>query len=199
MEHGDESVGGVLLAAGMGTRFEAGNKLLAAVDGVPIVRRAARSLVVSSVAGVTAVVGHDAEAVRGALAGLDLSIRHNPDYERGQSTSVGTGVEAARQRGWDACLFALGDMPAVSPATVDTLVGAYREGRGTVLAPAYDGMRGNPVLFDGRHYGELTAVTGDRGGRAIIEEQGTLVPVDDPGVRRDVDRTEDLDGLGDSP
>lgn len=190
---GGATVGGVLLAAGMGTRFEGGNKLLAEIDGEPIVRRAARTLVESSVSEVVAVLGHQADAVEDALGGLCVSTRRNARYEEGQSTSVAAGVDAARERGWDGAVFALGDMPFVDRESVDRLVSAYAEGAGTVLAPEYDGTRGNPVLFDSQHFDALADVTGDRGGRDIVSSSGTLLPVDDPGVLEDVDREEHLD------
>lgn len=190
---GDPVVGAILLAAGLGTRFDGGNKLLAHADGEPIVRAAARTVVDSSVGPVVAVLGHDADAVSSALTGLGVETRYNADYADGQSSSVAVGVEAARERGWDAALFALGDMPFVESETVDRLLAAYTDRTGSVLAPAYDGTRGNPVLFDASHFGDLADVTGDRGGREIVADVGTLVPVDDPGVRRDVDRRRDLD------
>lgn len=190
---GGATVGGVLLAAGMGTRFEGGNKLLAEVDGEPIVRRAAGTLVESSVPEVVAVLGHQADAVADALEGLCVSTRRNDRYEEGQSTSVAAGVDAARERGWDAAVFALGDMPFVDRESVDRLVDAYADGAGTVLVPEHDGSRGNPVLFDSQHFDALADVTGDRGGRDIVRSSGTLVPVDDPGILRDVDRPEHLD------
>jgi molybdenum cofactor cytidylyltransferase len=186
------TVGGVLLAAGMGTRFKGGNKLLAEVDGDPIVRHAAGTLVEASLDGVVAVLGHESEAVATALDGLALTTRYNEDYAEGQSTSVTVGVEAARENGWDAAVFVLGDMPDVDVATVERLLSAYTDGEGTVLAPSLEGERGNPVLFDSEHFDALGDVTGDRGGRDIVEDVGTLVPVDDPGVRRDIDRRADL-------
>lgn len=193
---GDGTVGGVLLAAGMGTRFEGGNKLLAEIDGEPVVRRAASALAASSVAGTVVVLGYQADAVGDALDGLGLAVWHNDRYEAGQSTSVAVGVDAARERGWDAAVFALGDMPFVDPGTVDAIVRAYEGGAGTVLAPRYEGTRGNPALFDSEHFEALADVTGDRGGRDIVESAGEFVAVDDPGILQDVDRNEDLDRYG---
>lgn len=187
------TVGGVLLAAGESTRFGEENKLLAAVDGEPVVRHAAETLV-AALPSVVAVLGHEADRVRTALDPLDVETVTNDRYREGQSTSVAIGVDAAREHGWDAVVFGLGDMPAVDPETVETLVGAYRDGAGTVLFPTHDGKRGNPVLFDRTHYDDLAAVEGDRGGREIVRELGTAVPVDDPGVRRDVDEPGDLPG-----
>ncbi|NHN49099.1 nucleotidyltransferase family protein [Halostella sp. JP-L12] len=191
---GPRRVGGVVLAAGRSSRFEGGNKLLAEVDGVPIVERATRTLRESTVDDVAVVVGHEASAVTDALAGVDASVLRNENYDEGQSTSVRIGVELAEQEGWDAVVFMLGDMPFVSPSTVDAVRDAYEAGDGTIVAPAYEGKRGNPVLFGQPHFDDLAAVTGDRGGRRLIEESpdAALVETDDPGVTRDVDYEADL-------
>lgn len=188
-------VGGVLLAAGEGTRFEGGNKLLAEVEGTPIVRRAAKTLCRSSVDDIVAVVGHEANQVNEALTDLDLTVRPNENFAAGQSTSVRVGVDAAENADWDAVVFMLGDMPFVSPTTVDTLRAAYANGDGTIVVPTYEEQRGNPVLFGRRHYDALATVSGDRGGRRLIEDHANAVriDVDDSGVRRDVDYRADLE------
>ncbi|GAB3693855.1 nucleotidyltransferase family protein [Halorubrum pallidum] len=189
-------VAGVLLAAGPSTRFGDENKLLATVGGEPVVRRAARTLVDSGVDPVVVVGGHEADRVRDAVAGLPVTSAVNDAYAAGQSTSVRAGIGALS--GVDAAVIALGDMPFVEPRTVDTLVAAYDAGAGDALAAAYEGDRGNPVLFDRRFFTRLAAVDGDVGGREILLESGAsaLVAVDDPGVRRDVDRPDDLGEKG---
>ncbi|MEF8872271.1 MAG: nucleotidyltransferase family protein [Haloarculaceae archaeon] len=191
---GGPQIGAILLAAGQSTRFESGNKLLAPVDGTPIVRHAAETLLDAAVADVVVIVGQDDEAVRNALSGLPVSFRVNPDYAEGQSTSVRVGVETARERDWDAAVFALGDMPFVDPSSVDALLDRYASGDVSIVAAAYDGKRGNPVLFDSTHYETLADVTGDVGGRHLIEtrEDTVLVETDDPGVVRDIDDEADL-------
>lgn len=186
-------VAGVLLAAGTSSRFGAANKLLATRDGEPIVRASARTLTESGVDPVAVVVGHEADRVRAALAGLDVEVVHNDAYETGQASSVRAGIEAVRGRA-DAVVVALGDMPGVDPATVTTLVDAYAAGAGDALAAAHEGQRGNPVLFDRQFFGALTDVSGDIGGRKILLESGesALVAVADPEVCRDVDTPDDL-------
>lgn len=183
------TVAGVLLAAGTSERFGAQNKLLAPVGGVPLVRRAAGPLVEADLDRVVAVLGHEAGRVDRALADLPVETVTNETYEDGQASSLRAGIEAVRTGPPDAVVVALGDMPFVSPETVNALVAAYRAGAGTALAPVHDDRRGNPVLFDSRHYDALAAVEGDVGGRAVLLEsdEGALVTVDDPGVLRDVD------------
>ncbi|PAU84361.1 UDP-N-acetylglucosamine pyrophosphorylase [Halorubrum salipaludis] len=194
-----DRVGGVLLAAGTSSRFGDANKLLATVDGEPIVRRAARTLAAAGLARIVAVVGHEAPRVRAALSDLPIETVENDAYAAGQSASLRAGIEALSggsgdEPAVDAAVVALGDMPFVEPATIETLVAAYAAGAGDALAAAHDGERGNPVLFDARFFDRLTAVDGDVGGRAILlgSDASALVAVDDPGVRRDVDRPRDL-------
>lgn len=188
------SVVGVLLAGGTSSRFGAANKLLAGLDGEPLVRHAARSLLGAGLPEVVAVVGYEADAVSASLADLDVRVVRNPDYEGGLSTSVTRGVEAAAGAGADGAVFLPADMPSVDPATVELLVDAYRAGMGGALAAAHEGRRGNPVLFAEGHFEELRAVEGDVGGRSVLfgSADAALVETGDPGVVEDVDTIEDL-------
>ena len=191
------TVVGILLAAGEASRFGDANKLLAELDGEPVVARAARSLLASGLDRVVAVVGADADRVRGALEGLDVEVVENPDFEAGKATSVVRGVEAVRGDDPAAVVLALGDMPRVSPASVDALVDAHAAGLGTALAAAYRGERGNPVLFDRRFLDALAGLAGPGGALDVLlgAEGAALVETDDPGVREDVDTPADLEGL----
>ncbi|SIS18464.1 nucleotidyltransferase family protein [Natronorubrum thiooxidans] len=193
--HNEPAVAGVLLAAGTSSRYGTENKLLATLEGEPIVRHAARPLVRSSVDPVVVVLGHEADRVQDALEGLPVETVINEAYDTGQASSLRAGIEAVYDcDDVDAVLVALGDMPFVTPETIETVVSAYAAGAGEALAAAFDGDRGNPVLFDARFFGALTDVDGDIGGREILLESDSsaLIEVDDLGVRRDVDVPDDL-------
>lgn len=181
-------VGCVVLAAGLGSRYTDGNKLLEEIDGEPIVRRAVRPFL-SVLDDVVVVVGHDAPEVRAALDGLDVTFVVNEEYDHGQSTSIHCGVVVARNRGWAGTVFGLGDMPFVSAESVKQLLCVYATSDYTILAAACDRTRGNPTLFDATHYDRLSTIDGDRGGRRLIEESNAaaLVETNDPGVLRDID------------
>jgi len=193
-DDGDSAVHGVVLAAGTSSRYGDRNKLLERVDGEPMVHRTARTLLDANTAGVTVVVGYEAASVRAAVSDLDVGTWTNEDYADGQSTSVASGVAAARDRGADAVLVALGDMPAVTVDAVNALIAAYDRTDHDALAAACDGRRGNPVLFDSRYFDALLDVEGDVGGRDILLEEADAVAVEtgDPGVLSDVDRPDDL-------
>jgi molybdenum cofactor cytidylyltransferase len=187
---------GVVLAGGRGTRFGDGNKLLASLDGRPIVSRAARTLDVDQIGYTVAILGHDADRVHEVVKSDVDDTVENPAYKRGQSRAVRVGTEIAIERGADAALFLPGDMPRVDQETIERLVAAYRSGEGTIVAPTYEGTRGNPVLFDVLHFDALKEVTGDAGGRALFERNAVRrVDVDDPGVRLDVDTVDDCKRL----
>ncbi|SEW29859.1 nucleotidyltransferase family protein [Natrinema salifodinae] len=188
------AIHGVVLAAGTSSRYGRSNKLLELIDGDPLVCHAVASFVESRLANVTVVLGHDRERVRAALREYDVAFRYNRSYKQGQSASVREGIEAAREASADAVIFGLGDMPNVSPTTVDALVESYERGDGSALAAGYDGSRGNPVLFDSQHFDALGSVTGDIGGRDILRNapDAAIVDTADPGVLRDIDRPTDL-------
>jgi len=192
---GQQRIGGILLAAGESSRFQGGNKLLATYDGEPLVWHAGLALVQAGLDPLVAVVGHEADGVESAIAGLGFETVHNPDFADGQATSVSQAVEAIA--GADAVVIALGDMPAVDPRSIEALVDAYRAGEADALAAAYEGKRGNPVVFDSRYFAELRDVEGDRGGRGILLAGGdsALVETGDRGVLADVDTRADLDDV----
>lgn len=190
------TVHGVVLAAGTSSRYGGSNKLLELIDGEPVVTHTVEAVRAAGLDGITVILGHDAERVGAAVSGLRVNLQTNDRYAEGQSTSVATGVAAARERGADAVLIALGDMPFVSVETIETLLSVYARNAGDAVAAACGGKRGNPVLFDERFFDALSSVEGDVGGRELLYSDPGAVAVEtgDPGVLHDVDSPGDLAG-----
>jgi molybdenum cofactor cytidylyltransferase len=191
-------VGAVLLAAGRGTRMGGPNKLLAEVDGKPLVRHAAEAALAAGLAPIVLVTGHQNDAVERALADLPLVKAHNPAYAEGLSTSLRAGLAALPDE-IDGAVVLLGDMPRVDAGLIKRLVAAFRPDEGKLaVVPVRDGDRGNPVLFARRFFPELLKVTGDVGGRGLLGEHGEAVvevPVEGEGAFVDVDTPEALAAL----
>ncbi len=184
-------VAAVVLAAGMSRRMGGPNKLLADVDGTPMIARVVDALLASRARPVLVVLGHQAEQVRAALAGRDVRFLVNPAYEEGLGASLRTGIEALDSTGVDGALVVLGDMPWVRPEHVDRLIGAF-DPRGplSIVVPVHDRKRGHPVLWSARHFAEMRKLGGDVGARALLEEHADAVctiSIDDPAILRDVD------------
>jgi molybdenum cofactor cytidylyltransferase len=193
---GEGKIAAVVLAAGRASRMGS-NKLVAELDGEPIVRRTVRSVLGSHARPVVVVTGHEADAVRGALAGLDVQLVHNPDFADGMSTSLRTGIAAAGPV--DAAMICLADMPRLLPEHLDAVIETYRAGEPTqIIVPTCDRKRGNPVLWPRHYFAEIAALTGDVGARALIERHADhvrLFAIDDPAILVDVDTPAALDEL----
>jgi molybdenum cofactor cytidylyltransferase len=189
----------IILAAGQSRRMGKVNKLLAAIDGKPMVRWAAEAALASSAAPVFVVLGHEAGNVRAALEDLDVTFIDNPDYAQGIAGSVKRGI-AALPRNADGAIVCLGDMPRVSSALIDRLIAAYNPVEGRALCiPTWRGKRGNPVLIGKRFFAEMQALTGDVGARPLISQYPELtceVEMEDDAALVDIDTPQALEGLG---
>jgi molybdenum cofactor cytidylyltransferase len=84
---------GIVLAAGLSSRLGR-NKHLLPINGEPLLRHTLRNILASRLDRVLLVVGHDADEVRRTVFGLPIEIVFNPDFARGQSTSVLAGLTA---------------------------------------------------------------------------------------------------------
>jgi molybdenum cofactor cytidylyltransferase len=192
------SLAALVLAAGRSTRMGGPNKLLAEIGGRPLVRIAAEQALASQARPVIVVTGHQRERVEAALAGLDVTFVHNPDYAEGMSTSVKVGIAAVPPDA-DGAIVCLGDMPQVDAKLIDRLLAAFDPEKGAlVVVPTIDGKRGNPVVWSRRFFPELAALGGDVGARHLIAsypEAVAEVPVPGRAALVDVDTPDALNEL----
>jgi len=196
------AVSGVLLAAGLSRRF--GTELpkqLWVVDGEPLVRRIAKRALGSRLGQLIVVVGHQAERVSAALAGLQVQIVENPGYETGQASSVRTGLGEV-DGGADAVLFMPVDQPNLSTAVIDDLIELFESTGGPIVLPTFEDERGAPVLFARRLFAELETLVGDSGGRQLFSRHAADIVelrLVDPGPLEGMDTPGDRERLGLQP
>ena len=188
-------IAAIVLAAGLSRRMGR-PKLLLELRGAPVIRRTVEGLLGAGLDDLVVVVGPAAVAVVQALAGLPLRFAVNPAPEAGQAGSVVAGVRAL-PTGATAALIALGDQPSLPAAVVPRLLEAFHSTGKPIVAPVYRDGRGNPVLFASSLFPELLALHGDRGARAIVEQDPERVAavVFDIAMPRDLDTPEDYDSL----
>jgi len=159
-------IAAVMLAAGLARRMGR-QKLLLQLQGKPVVRLSVEHIV-SHVEDVVVVTGPEDTAIRQALEGLPVRFAVNPRPQDGQGTSIAAGVAALKP--WTtAALIALGDQPRMPAAVVPALLDAFRRSGKAIIAPVYQGVHGTPVLFSSEVFGELRALTGDAGARAVVK------------------------------
>ncbi len=191
-------IAAIVLAAGRSSRMGAANKLLTAVDGAPMVRRAVEAAAASHARPVIVVTGNEQGKVQAALRGCKATFVHNPRFAEGMSTSLQAGL-AALPANVDGALVCLGDMPLVTATAIDRLIAAFNplEGR-AICVPTWNGKRGNPVLWDRRFFVAMADLAGDVGAKHLIGEHTELVAevaMSDDAVLTDIDTPEALAAL----
>lgn len=191
------AVAAILLAAGRGSRFTGGFKLLATHDGQALVRIAAAAALASRASPVILVTGHRSDEVADAVGGLPVVIVHNPDFIAGLSSSLRRGFEALPPDA-EAAVVMLGDMPLVGASAIDRLIAAWEgNGRPAAIVPVVAGRRANPVLLSRALAPEVAGLTGDRGAGPLLAGRDDVIesPSDDLGLLSDVDTPEMLVAL----
>lgn len=176
-------------------------KPLARLRGKTLLALALDTIRHARVQEIVVVLGHAADRVREEVPLDGTKVVVNADFATGLSSSIRAGLASADPAA-RAFLIVLGDQPFVSPSTIDALVAGKATSRRRILIPTFHGTRGNPVLFDRSLAGEVAAIVGDIGCRAIFQSHPDdilEVPVDDPGILIDLDTPEQLvrvrDGL----
>ena len=134
------------------------------------------------------VLGPHANAIRSAVALPESEIVVNPEWEKGQLSSIHAGLRSL-PADIDGMILFLVDHPLVSAGLVDTLIqyfyGKSNEasikplsdgaaiaprGRGVnrIVLPTYNGKRGHPVIFAATLFPELIAAPLEQGARTVV-------------------------------
>ncbi len=191
--HKQDQIIGILLAAGKGSRFDPSgvqNKLLQTTSDGKTVALAAATTMLGVLPLIAAVVRDADDALAIALEKLGCKLVICPEADQGMATSLVSALSQYQDAGgW---IIALGDMPRVQASTIAALAAQLSKGA-DIVAPFYQGERGNPIGFSSRHLAELLLLRGDQGARALLKiHPVTRLDVDDPGIHYDVDTPADL-------
>lgn len=185
---------GIVPAAGHGSRF-GGAKLIAPVDGRPMLERTVRGLLDAGLESVILVLADRSEATPVTVPVLTdprvaCVVNSNPD--RGMFSTVQIGLAASAAA--DVVIVLPGDMPFVLASTTQAVAAAVIR-LDEVAVASYQGRRGHPVGIPARLRDRLVA---SESGSNLSDVLKALAPgqaevqVDDAGVLRDVDRVADL-------
>lgn len=181
---------GLILAAGQGVRF-GGRKLLAPIDGRPMLQRVLDLAAGAALDPVVVVLGTDADELLTACAWRSEIRIHNPAPADGLSGSVRLGLEALEGSAASRAAVLLGDQPFL---TLDQLRAVLAE-PAPIVVPRYAGVPGNPVVLDRSVWPLAATLQGDRGFVQLFAAQPELVRhVDVTGSNPDIDFQADLAG-----
>lgn len=160
-------VGGIVLAAGASTRMGR-NKLFLELEGQTLLRRVVDRALQADLDPLIVVLGHEAARARGELTRLPCELVINPDYARGMSNSLRSGIGRLPATAAGA-LVLLADMPFVTAPMLRTLVGRQRESAAPLVISQYGDVNAPPILYDRCLFAELQALEGDGCGKRMIE------------------------------
>jgi len=189
-----ENIGGIILAAGASQRYGSPKQLLT-WHGQPFIRHIARVALSSDLNPLLVITGSADVQVRAAVSGLSVNCVYNPEWQKGQSTSVIQAI-GALPNSIGAAIIMLVDQPQISVALLQSLIEIHKRTQSSIIAPQVDHKHVNPVLFDQRLFSKLLNISGDQGGRALFSSQKiSWIDWIDPHAEFDVDTPEDYDQL----
>ncbi len=177
----------VILAAGNSSRMGQPKQLLD-FGGQPLIRHAAQAAIDSRGHSVVVVCGQFEDEIRGALHGLAVEIAPNPHWAGGMGTSIQAGLRALAPYRPDGVILTLGDLPMLTSATYNQLLDAHSSSAKPIVASAYAGTVGVPVLFTKEYFEPLMALTPAQGCKGIIlAHEGDALRLPCPEAEADVD------------
>lgn len=181
----------VVLAAGAGVRF-GGNKLHAPADGMPMYEKMLRNVQAFSSFPAYIVTGDEKIAKEAKKRGITPVTNDRP--EEGISLSLRLGLEAALQNPLKGVLFSVCDQPYLTVSTIQQIFHTAVLHPGSIVCAGHGGKGGNPVLWDRRYLPELLELSGDVGGRQIMQKYQEYIRIVETDERElnDVDRREDI-------
>ena len=162
----------IYLAAGLSSRYGS-NKLLEMVDGKPMFRHLLDILTVMKEEEphryeLVVVTAYD--EIEESVKGNPVKVVRNNNQELGASHSIKLGLEACGEIGQhDHVMFAVADQPYVQEDELFGFIHMYKRSYKGIGCLSYQGVMGNPVIFQGKFVPELMALTGDVGGKAVVK------------------------------
>ena len=183
------------MAAGNSRRFGSA-KLLAPLDGRPLLQHVLDLAAEARLDPVVVVLGADAPALRRACSWRDEVLVMNPDPDAGLSGSVRLGLAQLAFSEVQRAVVLLGDQPRLSAKQLRMILAAPADEARPIVVPRYGGVPGNPVLLERAVWPMASGLTGDAGMSQLIRSRSALVRyLDVAGDNPDVDTPADLDVL----
>ena len=162
------SIAIIVLAAGASTRLGAPKQLLK-YNGITLLRRTVETVLLSKAESVHVVFGFEAEKMRLEIADLPVDVIINPNWQRGISTSIQSGIQSLEPN-IDAAIIVLCDQLKLSTDILNKLIDTYASTRAPIITCKYAETIGVPAMFDRRIFPELLSLEGDLGAKKIIEQ-----------------------------
>ncbi|MEF9839837.1 MAG: nucleotidyltransferase family protein [Lachnospiraceae bacterium] len=160
----------ILLAAGNSSRFGT-NKLLYEIDGTPMYRHVIQVIesLPKSIFSKKIIVSQYEPILMDKDIKKSFTMVKNPDSSRGISSSIHLGMEHSQEDA-DAWCFMVCDQPYMTKDTISNFVRSFMDSEKPLACVAYHNKWGNPTIFSNIFQRELMELSGDQGGKCIMEK-----------------------------
>lgn len=182
----------LILASGLGERFESGDKLMADLGGNPVLGHVLDTCQRTGIEHQWIAIGADQNERLDLARRYKINRLRNPEPARGQAGSIILGATAAREAGVSSLTIVLGDMPLVGTAHLLRLQETLTEGAQAVMSKVGTRLQ-PPAIFSDKLLVRLEGLTGDQGARKLFcsLDRTTTLPLGEAEAR-DIDTVEDL-------
>lgn len=188
-----KKIGIIVLAAGSSTRLGEPKQLLSYQHKslLDLTTDAAKKVAYGRV---VVILGGNYEKIERHINHSGVKVVYNPDWEEGMSTSIRTGLQHVMQesKGLDGVIITVCDQPLITGEIFASLIEKSLSTSKTIVASAYAGTLGVPVLFSKDHFLDLALLNGQQGAKVLLErykEEVASVPFENGAV--DIDTPED--------
>lgn len=191
------NTGVIVLAAGSASRFGSAKQLLH-FGNKTLLQHVIDEAVNAGAEPVIVVTGANAEDISKNIDQAHVKIVLNERWQEGMASSIAAGVRAAiaYSNGIEKMIIVVCDQPFVSSSLFKQLYQTGEESIQHIVACAYAGTIGTPVLFTQKYFDALLNLSGDEGAKKILlSNKDDVATVDFPQGNIDIDTQKDYDGL----
>jgi molybdenum cofactor cytidylyltransferase len=187
----------IILAAGNSSRLGRPKQLLP-YRGKTLLTHITTEALNASLYPVMVVTGAFQMEIRDSLLEQAIEIAHNPDWEKGMASGIVAGLSKILSLYPDieAVIIAVCDQPYISADLFRQLTEKHEGSGKAIIASAYSGTAGTPVLFDSKYFRELLTLSGGEGAKQLLQRyRDDVLTVPFPQGEIDIDKEEDVHKL----
>ena len=183
----------ILLAAGESKRFGDKNKLLAVINGKPIINYILDTLFeIYDPSELIVIVGHEHKIIKNLIFNKNIKILENINYKKGIGTSIALGINNLDVE-IDGVMIIPADMPYINSKDLINLENKFMELNCVkVVMPEHNNKIGNPVILPRNYFNTLKSLKDDFGARSLIRKKDIITLNTEFGTIFDIDTKEEL-------
>jgi molybdenum cofactor cytidylyltransferase len=189
-----KNIAAIVIAAGESRRFKGQIKQLIDWLGKPLIAHILSIILEIQFSPIHVVLGAHFDQINPIVRNLPVKVIHNKDWRKGKGTSISLGIQLLPENILAAMVFVV-DQPFLSTQIIRKIQSEFSKNKNAeIIAPYYQGIQGNPVLFSKKVFPDLIKLREEKGGKEIMKRyKAKKVPWTDEKILLDIDTVEDYE------